>query len=92
VTKDTITFDDGNRAVAITTARDENAKAILDALGIPSPSAVILLFGGAGGLDDSRKAHFAALLPMEAHNPASEHCGLDATSGDERGPVVSSKA
>jgi hypothetical protein len=47
--KDTITFANGNRAVVITAPRDASARAILDALGIGSPRAVILLFGGVKG-------------------------------------------
>jgi SLOG in TRPM, prokaryote len=57
-----ITFENGNRAVVITAPRDASTKAILDALEIASPRAVILLFGGAAGLDDSRKAHLATLF------------------------------
>ena len=60
--KDAITFENGNRAVVITAPRDANAQAILDALQIASPRAVILLFGGAAGLDDSRKAALATLF------------------------------
>ena len=60
--KNTITFENGNRAVVVTAPRDPSAQAILDALEITSPRAVILLFGGAAGLDDSRKAHLATLF------------------------------
>jgi hypothetical protein len=62
VRKNTISFENGNRAVAITAPRDASAQAIMDALEIASPRAVILLFGGAAGLDDSRKAHLATLF------------------------------
>jgi hypothetical protein len=62
VTKNTITFDNGNRAIIVTAPRDAGTKAILHLLGIPSPRAVILLFGGAAGLDDSRKARLATLF------------------------------
>ena len=60
--KNTVTFENGNRAVVVTAPRDAGAKAIIDALEITSPRAVILLFGGAAGLDDSRKAHLATLF------------------------------
>src|SRR5437763_14961842 len=60
--KNTITFENGNRAVVVSAPRDESAKAILDALEIALPRAVILLFGGAAGLDDSRKAHLETLF------------------------------
>jgi hypothetical protein len=60
--KNTITFENGNCAVVITAPRDASAEAILEALEITSPRAVILLFGGAAGLDDSRKAHLVTLF------------------------------
>ena len=60
--KNAITFANGNRALVITVTRGASAKAIIDALEIASPRAVILLFGGAAGLDDSRKAHLTSLF------------------------------
>ena len=60
--RNTISFGNGNRAVVVTAPPDASAKAILDALEIASPRAVILLFGGTAGLDDSRKAHLATLF------------------------------
>jgi len=62
VKKNAITFENGNRAVVITAPRNASAKAILDALEITSPRAVILLFGGAAGLDESRKANLSTLF------------------------------
>src|SRR5438094_155539 len=62
VRKNAITFENGNPAVVITTRPDASAKAILDALEIAPPGAVILIFGGTVGLDDSRKGHLASLL------------------------------
>jgi len=62
VRKHTITFENGNRAIVISACRDASAQAILDALQIASPRAVILLFGGAAGLDASRKTHLATLF------------------------------
>ena len=50
--KNNVTFANRNRALVVTAPRDASAQAILDALEIASPSAVILLFGGAAGLDD----------------------------------------
>jgi hypothetical protein len=83
--KNTITFGNGNRAVVITAARDENAKAILDALGIPSPRAVILLFGGAAGLDDSRKAQLATLFADGVIAVAAELDALIIDGGTQSG-------
>src|SRR5260370_38411912 len=62
LTKNAITFENGNRAVVITASRDASAKAILDALEIASPRAVILLFGGAAGPEDSPKTRLATLF------------------------------
>lgn len=62
VRKDKITFENGNRAVVITAPRDVSTKAILDNLELKPPRAVILLFGAAAGLDDSRKADLATLF------------------------------
>jgi hypothetical protein len=85
VTKNTITFDNGNRAVVITASRDANAKAILDPLGVPSPRAVILLFGGAAGLNDSRKARLAALLADGVTTVAAEVGALIIDGGTQSG-------
>src|SRR5438034_8496938 len=60
--RNTIRFANGNRAVAVTAPRDASARAILDALEIASPRAVILLFGSTAGLEDSRKAHLSTLF------------------------------
>lgn len=60
--KDRITFENGNRAVVVTGPRDASAQAILDALEITSPRAVILLLDGAAGLDESRRAHLTTLF------------------------------
>ena len=60
--RNTITFENGNRAIVVTAPRDASAQAILDALQIASPRAVILIFGGTVGIDDSRKAHLKTLF------------------------------
>src|SRR5947207_7418457 len=67
VRKDAITFENGNRAVVVMAPRDASVKEILDALEIASPRALILLFGGAAGLDESRKAHLATLFCRWSH-------------------------
>jgi SLOG in TRPM, prokaryote len=85
VTKNAITFANGNRAVVITAAQDEKAKAILDAVGIPSPRAVILLFGGAAGLDHSRKAQLATLLADGVAAVAGELEALIIDGGTQSG-------
>jgi hypothetical protein len=88
VKKDSITFENGNRAVVITAPREANAKAILDALEIPSPRAVILLFGGAAGLDDSRKAHLATLFADGVAPVAAELGALIIDGGTKSGVMA----
>jgi hypothetical protein len=86
--KNTITFENENRAVVITAPGDASAKAIIDALGIASPCAVILLFGGAGGLDDSRKAHLAALFANGVAPVAAELGALIIDGGTQSGVMA----
>jgi hypothetical protein len=62
IKKNTITFENGNRAVAVIAPRDADGQAILKALGFAQPHGVIMVFGGAKGLDDSRKARLAELF------------------------------
>src|SRR5215475_961945 len=86
--KNTITFENKNRAVVITAPGDASAKAIIDALGIESPCAVILLFGGAGGLDDSRKAHLASLFADGVAPVAAELGALIIDGGTQSGVMA----
>ncbi len=88
MTKNTISFENGNRAVVITASRDESAQTILDALQIPSPRAVILLFGGAAGLDDSRKAHLATLFTDGVTPVADELAALIIDGGTQSGVMA----
>jgi hypothetical protein len=69
--KNSITFANGNRAVVVTAPRDASTTAILDALAIPTPRAVILVFGGAAGFDELSKSHlgnlfFEGVIPVAA--------------------------
>jgi SLOG in TRPM, prokaryote len=86
--KNTITFANGNRAVAVSALRDASAKTIIDALGIVSPPAVILLFGGAAGLDDSRKAHLATLFAEGVTPVAAELGALIIDGGTQSGVMA----
>jgi len=88
VKKNTITFENGNRAVVITASRDESAQAILDALEIASPRAVILIFGGAAGLDDSRKADLATLFADGVTPVAAELGALIIDGGTQSGVMA----
>ena len=86
--KNTITFTNGNRAVVITAPRDASAQAIIEALEIKSPHAVILLFGGAAGLDDSRKAHLATLFADGVTPVAAELGALIIDGGTQSGVMA----
>ena len=86
--KKAITFESGNRAVVITAPRDASAKAILEALEITSPRAVIMIFGGAAGLDDSRKAHLATLFADGVTPVAAELGALIIDGGTQSGVMA----
>ena len=83
--KNTINFENGNRAVVVTAPRDASADAILDALQIATPHAVILLFGGAAGLDELRKAHLSTLFADGVTAVAAEFGALIIDGGTQSG-------
>ena len=72
--KNNITFANGDCAVVITAAPDASAQSILKALGMAQPRALIMVFGGAKGLDDSRKTRLAELF-IDAIAPAAAELG-----------------
>jgi SLOG in TRPM, prokaryote len=86
--KNTITFANGNRAVLITAPCDASARAILDALELASPRAVILLLGGTKGLADSRKAHLATLFADGVASVAAELGALIIDGGTQSGVMA----
>jgi SLOG in TRPM, prokaryote len=88
VKKNTITFENGNRAVVITAPLDARVQAILDALEIASPRAVILLFGGAAGLDDECKAHLTTLFADGVTPVAAELGALIIDGGTQSGVMA----
>jgi hypothetical protein len=85
--KNTITFDNGNHAVVVTAGRDTDAQAILKALDIAQPHALIMVFGGAKGLDDSRKARLAELF-TDAIAPAAVEVGALVIDGGTQSGVM----
>lgn len=85
--KDTIMFANGNRAVVVTAPRDASTKAILDVFEFASPRAVILLFGGAGGLDESRKSHLATLF-VEGVIPVAAEMGVLIIDGGTQSGIM----
>lgn len=57
-----ISFQNGNRAKLVTTTADAPADAIPSSLNIEKPKALILILGGADGLDESLKPRLLALF------------------------------
>jgi hypothetical protein len=87
VKKKEITFDNGNRAVVVTSSRGSSAQAVLDALDLAPPRALIVVFGGAAGLDDSRKARLAALF-IDAVAPVAAELGALIIDGGTQSGVM----
>ena len=85
--KNTITFENGNHAVVVTAGRDADAQTILKSLDIAQPHALIMVFGGAKGLDDSRKARLAELF-TDAISPAAAELGALVIDGGTQSGVM----
>jgi SLOG in TRPM, prokaryote len=85
--KNTITFDNGNHAVVVTAGRDADAQTILKTLDIAQPQALIMVFGGAKGLDDSRKARLVELF-RNAIAPAVADAGALVIDGGTESGVM----
>ena len=85
--KNTITFDNGNHAVVVTAGRDADAQRILKTLDIAQPHALIMVFGGAKGLDDSRKARLVELF-TDAIAPAAAELGALVIDGGTQSGVM----
>jgi hypothetical protein len=85
--KDAITFDNGNHAVVVTAPRDTDAQTILEALAFAQPRGVIMVFGGAKGLDDSRKARLTELF-TDAIAPAAAELGALIIDGGTQSGVM----
>lgn len=88
VRKDTITFENGNHAVVVTAPRSASPKAILGALEIGAPRAVIMLFGGAAELDDSRKPELVFLFADGVIPVAAELGALIIDGGTQSGAMA----
>jgi predicted Rossmann-fold nucleotide-binding protein len=85
--KNTITFDNGNHAVVVTAPRDTDAQAILKALDLAQPHALIMVFGGAKGLDDSRRGRLAELF-SDVIAPAAAELGALVIDGGTQSGVM----
>jgi len=85
--KNAITFDNGNHAVVVTAPRDTDAQTILEALAFAQPRGVIMVFGGAKELDDSRKARLTELF-TDAIAPAAAELGALIIDGGTQSGVM----
>ena len=85
--KNTITFDNGNHAVVVTAGPDADAQTILKTLDIAQPQALIMVFGGAKRLDDSRKARLAEVF-TDAIAPAAAELGALVMDGGTQSGVM----
>jgi len=86
--KNTITFENGNRAVVITAPRDADAQTIVKALDFAPPHALIMVLGGAKGLDDSRKARLTELFSDAIAPEAAELGALIIDGGTQSGVMA----
>jgi SLOG in TRPM, prokaryote len=86
--KNTITFDNGNHAVVVIAGRDTDTQTILKSLGIAQPHALIMVFGGAKGLEDSQKARLAELFTSAVAPAAAEAGALVIDGGTHSGVMA----
>jgi SLOG in TRPM, prokaryote len=86
--KNTIAFDNGNQAVVVTAGRDADAQSILKTLDIVQPQALIMVFGGAKGLDESRKARLAELFRNAIAPAVADASALVIDGGTESGVMA----
>jgi hypothetical protein len=86
--KNTIAFDNGNQALVVTAGRDADPQSILKTLDIAQPQALIMVFGGAKGLDDSRKARLAELFRNAIAPAVADARALVIDGGTESGVMA----
>jgi predicted Rossmann-fold nucleotide-binding protein len=87
VTKKEISFENGNHAVVVTVSRDTDPQTILKALDLVQPSALIIVFGGAKGLNNSRKSRLAELF-SDAIAPAAAELDVLIIDGGTQSGVM----
>ena len=86
--KNTITFDNGNHAIVVTAGRDADAQTILKTLDIAQPNALMMVFGGAKGLDDSRKHRLVDVFTNAIAPAAAELSALVIDGGTRSGVMA----
>jgi hypothetical protein len=88
VKRDTITFNNGNHAVVVTAGCNADTQMILKSLEIARPHALIMVFGGAKGLDDSTKARLAELFRNVIAPAVAEAGALVIDGGTQSGVMA----
>ena len=74
MTKRKISFENGNHAVVVIVPCDTDSRAILKMLDLAQPNALVIVLGGAKGLDDSQRTRLAELF-SDAIAPAAAELG-----------------
>jgi len=87
MTKNEISFENGNRAVFVTVPCDTDPQTILKALDLAPPNALVIVLGGAKGLDDSLKTRLAELF-SDAIAPAAAELGALIIDGGTQSGVM----
>jgi hypothetical protein len=85
IERQTISFPNGNKSSAVTASLDATAQSIVEALGLEQPKALILLSGGAAGLDESVKPKIHRLLDHTVAQVAAETHALILDGGTQSG-------
>jgi hypothetical protein len=88
MTKKEISFENGNHAVVVTVPCDTDPQIILKALDLAPPNALVIVLGGAKGLDDSRKIRLAELFSDAIAPAAVELAALIIDGGTQSGVMA----
>ena len=82
-----ISFENGNHAVFVTVPCDTDPQTILKALDLAPPNALVIVLGGAKGLDDSLKTRLTELFG-DAIAPAAAELGALIIDGGTQSGVM----
>ncbi|MFL6210134.1 MAG: DUF4231 domain-containing protein [Pyrinomonadaceae bacterium] len=88
IKKQTITFQNGNEAVAVFPPAHSKAEAIIAALGVGSYDAVILVLGGAASVDDKLIPRLTQLFGRGIARAAAEANALIIDGGTQAGVMA----
>ena len=87
MTKKEISFENGNHAVVVIVPCDTDPQAILKMLDLAQPNALVIVLGGAKGLDDSQRTRLAELF-SDAIAPAAAELGALIVDGGTQSGVM----